>query len=164
MNTKSALGLNAGIVAALVFAGTYFGGVLFLGVALGFIALKETNDLVKDAAKKATIIYLIAKACEILVDVIEKCVGLFVKDTQSYIYVNGMDIPTSYGTFTNVMGKIDSIIALAYLVVMVVFAIIALVNGLPKAAKPANQNRTCPGCNTLLAGPGICPNCGTKVD
>lgn len=163
MNTKSALGLNAGIVAALVFAGTYFGGVLFLAVALGFIALKETNELVKDAAKKATIIFLIAKACEVVVAVIEKIANLFVKDAQSFIYVGGIEIRTGYGTFTLVMDKLDAVIALAYLVVMTVFAIMALVKGSSKAA-PATQNRTCPGCNTLLAGPGICPNCGTKVD
>ena len=160
METKTTLGLPAGLVIALLYVGTYFGGALFLAVAIAYIALKETNALVKANAKTVVIIYLIVQACNLLVD--------FIDDFASLCSVYS-------DVYSTVMSKLNGIISIAYLVVMVVFAIIGLVKGLPQAPRPVytqqpqaqaqpQGTRTCPGCQTLLAGPGICPKCGTKVD
>lgn len=165
METKTTLGLHAGYVAALLFVGTYFGNALFLAVAVAYIAIKETNTLLKTFAKYAVALFLIEKACRLFLSAISYFGSLF--------DIEGI----TYGT---VMPKIGIFVDFAYLIATVVFAIIGLVKGLPHAERPVyvqpqvppqtqaqpqpQTTRTCPGCNLLLAGPGICPKCGTKVD
>ena len=86
-------------------------------------------------------------------------------------YIASMFNKTGAEGYYKTMNVIDNLVSIIFLIVVVVFAIIALVNGLPQPATPNMQYqapagqtpKTCPGCKTLLAGPGICPNCGTNV-
>ncbi len=166
---KTKVGVSAGIAAAFILlAGRV--SVLAVAVCLAYAFLIEENELVRKAAKNGVIIW-----------VVYECVCL----VSAFIQYIAKFFDSYYGSgFYSAMTKIDNFIELAYLVVVVVFALIYLFMGLPKAPAPAynaqyqgqpyqaqapqqgaaQQNRTCPTCNTLLAGPGICPNCGTKVD
>ncbi|MBE5890804.1 MAG: hypothetical protein E7282_07530 [Lachnospiraceae bacterium] len=164
---KTKVGVSAGIAAAFILlAGRV--SVLAIALCLAYAFLIEENELVRKAAKNGAIIW-----------VIYECVSLV---SQFIQYIARFFDSYSYSSFYSVMSKIDNFIELAYLIVVVVFAVIYLFMGLPKAPAPAynaqyqgqpyqapqqnapQQNRTCPTCKTLLAGPGICPNCGTKVD
>ncbi|MBQ1680596.1 MAG: hypothetical protein II067_00075 [Agathobacter sp.] len=163
--TKTKLGINAGLLSAFILLTGVFpaGGAIILFAAVVYAGLIEENPIVKKAAKIAVVAYLIQLACTLLFDFIDYFVGLF-------------SIETGLG-YTTTMSKLKLVVAIAYLIVLVVFAIVYLVKGLPAAPAPVytqmpqqapqaapQGTRTCPTCNTLLAGPGICPKCGTKVD
>lgn len=162
MDTKTTFGISAGFIAAFIVVGSYVSPII-LFAALIYCAVKETNAVIKKFTKISLFIWLIQEAVNLLISFIRQCQSLF---QSSKMDIDAMERAQN---FSNVMGKISTFVDIALLVVIVVFAIIALVQGLPKAApqvvyaQAPQTTRTCPTCQTLLAGPGICPKCGTNV-
>ena len=150
-NKKTKLGIPNGLLAAFIFVGGMWSSVVLVAFLI-YTAFMEDDEFVKVSARRAAIITFGYEA-------LTYALGLFTRIP--YIFTNDLG---GYGT---AFGKIDSVIDIAYTVIMLFFAVMALLNQDVKKTvvdvdKPSKK--ICPKCgNEVPANAAFCNKCGEKM-
>lgn len=172
MENKSKFGLSAAVMGALVYLAGGFSAVALI-VLLVAVTLYEENEFVKVCAKRVAVLYIAYNAVSLALTAIAT---LF-----STIF--------GYGNFLyEIFDKIDSFVYIAYIVIIILMAVKALIN--PKveesildakaidkvtdvvsnvasnvSAKKAAPKKTCPKCGKEVPAENkFCPGCGEKME
>lgn len=165
MENKSRFGLAAGLMGALVYL---IGGNNALALVVLFIAIAlwEENEFVKVCVKRVATLYLAYVVLKTIISVISSTVGVF-------------------GGYWAFLGKISSIIGIAYDVIIILLALKSLISptvtesildskGVDAvtnmvsnvAAKvPTKEEKVCDKCGkTVDAKATFCVHCGNKFE
>ena len=150
-NKNTKLGIPNGMLAAMIFIAGYI-NILALLALLIYVVYKEDDQFVKVSAVRAVIITFGYHA-------LDSAFGLLTRIPYIFTYDLG-----DYGT---VMLKISSIIDIAFLVIMLFFAVMALLSQEVKKSvvDVATPNKKiCPKCgNEVAASAAFCNKCGEKM-
>lgn len=150
-NKKTKLGIPNGLLAAFIFVGGMWSSVVLVAFLI-YTAFMEDDEFVKVSARRAAIITFGYEA-------VSYALGLFTRIP--YIFTNDL------GGYATVFGKIDSVLDIAFTVIMLFFAVTALLNQDVKSSvvdKAAAAKKVCPKCgNTVAANAAFCNKCGEKM-
>ena len=164
MNNKTTkLGIPDPILVALVFAAGLTNTTVMIGLAL-YILVCENSEVIRDAAKKAMIIFAVFAVLFALIYVFDDTIGLLLNRFSFY--------NTSYRVLTDLLSALNK-------VVYVVMAVIGMIKAssaqaaapsmrtaaaIPQAA-PQAAAMVCPSCgNPLENGARFCKKCGAKMN
>lgn len=167
MENKSKFGLTAGLMGALVYL---IGGFNSTALVILFvaIALWEENEFVKVCAKRVAVLFLAYQILDYAITGLRNLFGII-----------------SSGLFSTLLNKIDSIVYVAYIVLIIFYALKALINPVvtesildKKAVDKVTDvvsnvatnvsakmgTKTCPKCGKTVSNEaGFCTGCGEKL-
>lgn len=152
MENKSKFGLAAGLMGALVYL---IGGNSALALVVLFIAIAlwEENEFVKVCVKRVAVLYLAYVVITNVLSIFSSIVGLF-------------------GAYWSFIGKISSIVGIAYDVLIIFFALQSLIN--PTVTESILDNKAVDKVTNMVsnvaakvpakADEKVCDKCGKTVD
>ena len=150
-NKKTKLGIPNGLLAAFIFVGGMWSSVVLVAFLI-YTAFMEDDEFVKVSARRAAIITFGYEA-------VSYALGLFTRIPNIFTYDLG-----AYGT---VFSKINTVLDIAFTVIMLFFAVTSLINQDVKSSvvdKAAAAKKVCPKCgNTVAANAAFCNKCGEKM-
>lgn len=153
MNNKTTkLGIPDPILVALVFAAGLTNTTVMIGLAL-YILVCENSEVIRDAAKKAMIIFAVFAVLFALIYVFDDTIGLLLNRFSFY--------NSSYRVLTDLLSALNK-------VVYVVMAIIGMIKASSAQAAPSMRTAAAIPQAASQAAPQaaatVCPSCGNPLE